>query len=198
MKESRGEYVALRKVTVIIKNGTRRVVVKALLDDASRKTYINSDVAAELGLQGENSRVTVNVLNGQTDSLETKIFELNLQSWHEKIHVKIAAFTKESATGNIWLINWAKYAKKWEHLKGITLPWTTPNRQHFHRWQLVRDAREKPRKTVAWLTALGWTCIGNPNGTDQGGYRWSFAYTYFIRAGDKSSNYIVNSKISWR
>ena len=80
MKESRGEYVALRKVTVIIKNGTRRVVVKALLDDASRKTYINSDVAAELGLQGENSRVTVNVLNGQTDSLETKIFELNLQS----------------------------------------------------------------------------------------------------------------------
>ena len=80
MKESRGEYVALRKVTVIIKNSTRRVVVKALLDDASRKTYINSDVAAELGLQGENSRVTVNVLNGQTDSLETKIFELNLQS----------------------------------------------------------------------------------------------------------------------
>ena len=83
---------------------------------------------------------------------------------------------------------WAKYAKMWEHLKGITLPWTTRNRRHRHRCQLVRDVREKPGKTVAWLTALRWTCIGDPNSTSQGGYRTSFAHTYFIRAGDKSSN----------
>ena len=68
MKETRGEYVALRKVTVVIKNGTRRMVVNAVLDDASRKTYINSNVAAELGPQGKNRRVIVNVLNVQTDS----------------------------------------------------------------------------------------------------------------------------------
>ena len=111
------EYVALRKVTVVIKIGTRRekkkkkktrrVVVNAPLDDASSKTYINSDVAAELGLQGENSRVTVNVLNGQTVSFETKIFELNLESLDGNIDVKITAFTAECVTGNIGLINWS-------------------------------------------------------------------------------------------
>ena len=42
MKETRREYVALRKATVVIKNGAKRVVVNALLDEASSKTYINS------------------------------------------------------------------------------------------------------------------------------------------------------------
>ena len=50
MKETRGEYVALRKVTVVSENGTRQVVVNAILDDASSKTCMNSSVAAELGL----------------------------------------------------------------------------------------------------------------------------------------------------
>ena len=49
----------------------------------------------ELGLQGENRGVTVNFLNGRTDSFETKIFQLNLESLDGKIVVKIAAFTAE-------------------------------------------------------------------------------------------------------
>ena len=89
------------------------MVVKALLDDCSSKTYINSDVAAELGLKGKNRRVTVNVLNGRTDSFETKIFELKLQSVDGKLNVKIAASIAERVTGNIGVINWAKHAKKW-------------------------------------------------------------------------------------
>ena len=107
----------------------------------------------ELGLQEENRRVTVNFLNGRTDSFETKIFQLNLESLDGKIDVKIAAFTAERVYGNIGAINWAKYAKKWEHLKGITLPWTTPNHRHFCRYQSERDVRGKPAKTVAH----GWT-----------------------------------------
>ena len=57
----------------------------AQLDDVSSKTYIDSDVTAELGLQGENRRVTVNVLNGQTDSFEKKIFKLNFESLDGKM-----------------------------------------------------------------------------------------------------------------
>jgi len=44
------ESIALRKIPVYLKNGGRRLRVNALLDDASTKTYINSDVAAEMGL----------------------------------------------------------------------------------------------------------------------------------------------------
>ena len=45
--------IALRTIPVYLKNGTKRIKVNALLDDASTKTYINSDVAAELGLHGQ-------------------------------------------------------------------------------------------------------------------------------------------------
>ena len=47
------EFVALRTVPVYLINGTKRVKVNALLDEASSKSYLNSDVAAELGLEGE-------------------------------------------------------------------------------------------------------------------------------------------------
>lgn len=46
-------FVALRTVPVFLKNGHRRIKVNALLDEASTKTYLNADVAAELELQGE-------------------------------------------------------------------------------------------------------------------------------------------------
>ena len=47
------EFTALRTVSVVLKNGNRKMVVNAVLDDASTTTYINSDVATELGLQSE-------------------------------------------------------------------------------------------------------------------------------------------------
>ena len=42
--------IALRTIPVYLKNGNKRLRVNALLDDASTKTYLNSDVAAEMGL----------------------------------------------------------------------------------------------------------------------------------------------------
>ena len=56
--------IALRTVPVYLKSGNRKLKVNALLDDTSTKTYVNADVAAELGLQGHPQRVNVSVLNG--------------------------------------------------------------------------------------------------------------------------------------
>ena len=53
------KYLALRTVPVVVKNGERRMIVNALLDDGSTKTDINGDVAAELGLEGSTQRITV-------------------------------------------------------------------------------------------------------------------------------------------
>ena len=58
------EFVALRTVPVMLKNGDRHLTVNALLDDASTKTYGYKDVAEKLGVHGKTDRVTVNVLNG--------------------------------------------------------------------------------------------------------------------------------------
>ncbi len=60
-------FVSLRTVPVYLSNGRRHIKVNALLDEASTKTYLNSDVAAELGLHGDAQELTVNVLNGRQE-----------------------------------------------------------------------------------------------------------------------------------
>jgi len=47
------EYLPLRTVQVILKNGNRSVLINALLDNGSTRSYINNDVAECLGLEGE-------------------------------------------------------------------------------------------------------------------------------------------------
>ena len=71
--------IALRTIPVCLQNGNKRLRVNALLDDASTKTYINADVAAEIDLQGE-LKVNVNVLNGQLKSFETTPVECMIES----------------------------------------------------------------------------------------------------------------------
>ena len=46
---SRSDYIALQTVPIILRNGDSSLKVDALLDEASTKTYLNTDVAAELG-----------------------------------------------------------------------------------------------------------------------------------------------------
>ena len=82
------------------------MIVNALLDDGSTKTYINGDVAAELGLEGSTQRITVNVLNGEEDSFETMPVEFDLQSIDSKTRAQISAFTATRVTGNMRPVNW--------------------------------------------------------------------------------------------
>ena len=54
--------------------------VNALLDEASTQTYVNEDVAAELGLNGTFETIKVNVLNGDCKSFQTMPVEFRLES----------------------------------------------------------------------------------------------------------------------
>ena len=105
------EFV-LQTVPVILKNGNRRLVVNALLDDGSTKTYVNSDIAAELNLKGTLERVNIGVLNGRSESLETIPVEFGLESIDGKVDIKIHAFTADRVTGNMKAINWRSFASK--------------------------------------------------------------------------------------
>ena len=182
-------FVALRIVPVFLKNGNRRIKVNALLDEASTKTYLNADVAAELGLQGHPQSVTVNVLNGQTETFETTPVEVELESLDGNVKTTISAFTAERVTGNMKVIDWGKYAAKCTHLKEIQFP--NPGIRpivdlligvdyaelHFS----FKDVRGQPGEPVARLTPLGWTCTGTVSGLRGGDYQSSFAHTYFVR-----------------
>ena len=74
------EFMALRTVPVFLTNGDRSLKINALLDDASTKTYINADVADKSDLQGRIEKLTVNVLNGQAETFETKLVNVRQKS----------------------------------------------------------------------------------------------------------------------
>ena len=72
--------IALRTVPVILKNGENSVRINALLDDGSTRTYINEDVAFELGAQTNPTEMTVNVLNGISDTFKTMPVKVGLEN----------------------------------------------------------------------------------------------------------------------
>jgi len=175
--------------------------VNALLDDASTKTYINADVAAELGLQGQPQRVTVSVLNGQVETFETCPIECAIQSLDGKSSYHITAFTTKKVTGNMSVVDWNSCAKEWSHLKGLHFPKMGPRPivdiligldcadLHYS----YRDIIGKPGQPIARLTPLGWTCVGALYSPHQPGLSTQFARTYFTsnHMGEESVDVVL-------
>ena len=179
------EFV-LRTVPVILKNGNRRLVVNALLDDSSTKTYVNSDIGAELNLKGTLERMNIGVLNGRSESLETMPAEFGLESIDGKVDMKIHAFTADSVRGNMKAIDWRSFENKWNHLKGIAFPIIGARPiidiligiDYADLHCSIQERKGKPGKPMSRLTPLGWTCIGHINGLLQRSVQTNFIRTY--------------------
>lgn len=197
----RADYIGLRTVPVILKNGTRSLKVNALLDDASTKTYVNADIAAELGLQGKSEKVVVNVLNGQVETFETKPINVRLESVNGNMSMNVNAYTANRVTGNMTAVDWNKYSRQWSHLKEIEFPRTASRPivdiligldcADLH--CSIREIRGRPGEPIARLTPLGWTCIGNPGSCNKQIFQTNFASTYFVR--DQSGIEEVNANL---
>lgn len=116
------EFVALRTLSVYLGSGMKRVKVNALLDEASSRSYLNSDVAAELGLEGKPHERTVNVLNDNQEKLDSSIVGFKISSSDGKVCKAVSAYTTERVTGNMQVVDWNVYKSKWNHLKRIRFP----------------------------------------------------------------------------
>ena len=176
------ESVPLRTVPVILRNGDKKITVNALLDDGSTKTYINASVAAELEIQGQSHRITVDVVNGHTEVIDTMPVEFILESVDRRVCQPVSAFTVNKVTGNMEVIDWAREGKKWPHLQGINFPRTERRTvdiligvDYANLHYSCKDVQGRPGQPFARLTPLGWTCIGGAsiNRTTH------FARTYF-------------------
>ena len=108
----RTNFIGLRTVPVIVKNGERSLKINALLDDASTKSYLNADVAAELGLQGRTEKMTVNVLNGQVETFETKPINVELMNITGNVSTMVNACTVDRVTGNMPVVEWNKFKQQ--------------------------------------------------------------------------------------
>lgn len=170
------------------------MIVNALLDDASTKTYINADIAAELGLQGTYQQTNVNVLNGQVKSFYTVPVVFELESLDGKVNIAINAYTTDKVTGDMKVVDWNRYAEKWDHLKNIQFPVTASKPfvdnviglDYADLHYSVMDIRGMPNEPIARLTPLGWTCIGFPQ-DHRLRQQTNFNRTYFTR-NDQSVN----------
>ena len=199
------DFIALRTVPVVLKNGDRFLKVNALLDEASTKTYLNADVAAELGLQGRTEKVTVNVLNGQIETFETKPVSFELLSVDQKVNMNVTAYTTNRVTGDMPVVNWNEYSSKWPYLTKINFP--VPAKKPIIDILIgldcldlhcsTEEVRGRPGEPVARLTPLGWTCVGNPYNSDTPILQTHFAYTYFMRDQSEIQQLNVNLKRFW-
>ena len=113
------EIISLKTVPVVVRNCKVRMIVNVLLDDASTKTYINSDVAEQLKLKGIPKQVTVNVLNNQSKIFEMLHVEFNIEKLNEKINQKLSAYKTDGVTRSMRPINWKRCEDKWKHRRNI-------------------------------------------------------------------------------
>ena len=89
------EFVALQTVPVYLTNGSKQVKVNALLDEGSSRSYFNSVVAAELGLEGRPHELTVKVLSDNQEKLDSSVVELMIKSLDGKVCKPASAKTTE-------------------------------------------------------------------------------------------------------
>ena len=113
---------AMRTIPVILKSGERSLKINALLDDCSTRTYINADVAAELGLEGKTEILDVGVLNGGKERFETQPVTMMLTSVNNNLQKEITAYTATNVTGNLRAISWSEKKFNWKHLQDIKFP----------------------------------------------------------------------------
>ena len=112
-------FIGLRTVPVILLNKDRSLRFNALLDDASTKTYVNANIAKELGLQGRTEKVNVSVLNGHVETLLTKSIDVTLQNVTGNVSMKLNAYTVNKVTGDMPVVDWNHYKEQWPHLRNI-------------------------------------------------------------------------------
>ena len=160
--------MALRTIPVILSNGRNKLVVNALLDDGSTKSYVNSDVAFQLGSHGSVQRIQVVFLDGKLETLDVMPVELMVESLDGKVKDEVSVFTEKQMTGGMKVVNWNKYKDKWNHIKEIRFPEPASQKYidillgmdypQFH--TSTKEVKGKKEDPVARLTSLGWTCIG--------------------------------------
>ena len=107
--------------------------------------------------------MTVNVLNRQKKTFNTRPIEVLLESLCGNVRTNVTAFTADQVTGDMEAVNWNKYKRNWPHRKNIDFLCTTMRPSvdiliglycaELH--HAVGEVRGRPGELKARLTPLG-------------------------------------------
>ena len=88
-----------------------------MLGNGSTKSYINSDVAAELGLDGPVETVIMSTMNGNVKTFQATSVECQVGSIDGKVERNVSKYKTQKVTGKMSPIEWRVHGKNWPHLK---------------------------------------------------------------------------------
>ena len=189
-ERERQQEVALRPVPIILKNGSRRVLVNCLLDEGSDTTYVNEDVVEELGLGGKKQQITVKVANDQSIRFLSGTVKIGLESNDGRVDTEITVKTSDRICGGLKAVNWVKIQDKWNHLRGIPFPKLARGNQidvllgadHFELMYSMKEVTGLPNEPCARLCPLGWTAVGKIKELDAKGHNYTgFHHTFRLQ-----------------
>ena len=182
------EVVGLRTVPVILHYDGKDIATNALLDDGSTATFLNTKVAAELGLVGDTQEVTVDMLNGKHVTFSSELVTVRLKSPDGTVDEKICARTADRIAANLPVVDWKQHASSWQHLSHIEFPRINRRRPidlligidnaQFHRCKAeVTGGDGEP---IARLSPLGWTCVGKPSPSEPNPQRTVHSQSFLV------------------
>ncbi|CAB4040082.1 Hypothetical predicted protein [Paramuricea clavata] len=161
------QFIALRTVPVVLVNGNQRIVANAFLDEGSTASYVPEDIAHKLKLQGTPEQLHVSTLTGKTTFNSTRV-QINVESLDSTFSSRVDAWTKDTVTPGLDVIDWNKQKSEWPHLRHLEFPHVPRNRVvdiliginaiEFH--SPLEEIPGLQGEPVARRTPLGWTCVG--------------------------------------
>ncbi len=120
MTDNGSQFVSLRTVPVVLVNGNQRIVGNAILDEGSTAAH-------KLKLQGTPEELHVSTLSGKTTFNSTRV-QINVESPDGKFSSQVDAWTKDTVTPGLEVIDWNKQKSEWPHLCHLKFPHIPCNR----------------------------------------------------------------------
>ena len=200
----RPDYIALRTIPVILRNGDRTLKASALLDNGSTKSQCRCCSWVRLARKNRK-KAMVNVLNGQVETFKSKPVEFQLESMNGSVNMTVNAYTANRVTGDMRVFDWNKCKGLWPYLKNIDFPHCSKREivdlligqdcAYLH--SAFEEVRGKPSEHIARLTPLRWTCVGTPGQRDGSMLQTNFASTFFVRDQSSLERLNANLKKIW-
>ena len=105
----------------------------------------------------------------ESENLDTQRVQVGIESRDGTFSQIIRAWTKQSITPGLKVINWNNHNKQWPHLNSIKFP------NVFHHGSVdiligvdaidphktIEEVQGGPGEPIARRTPLGWTCVGS-------------------------------------
>ena len=177
--------------------------MNCLLDEGSDTTYVNEDIASELGLAGEKEPIEVRGANDQTIRFMSGTFEIALESTDGQVDRKITAKTSTKIFGGLRAVDWIKIQDRWNHLRGIPFPNLTKRNRidvflgadHFELMYSMKEVTGVPNEPCARLCPLGWTAIGKIQNPDAKGRQYTgLHHTFRLQIKGKEPTSALHEK----